>query len=186
MPHSLIMSFHLDRYHKFYPNGKDVTKLCAIIAQCCNGLTGSNDNTTHSAVAVMHPVALWFWLQSLSSLIYAPNVSHTSTLRSDCQGLTLSPLLTPTVNTMYCDVVLIACLKIRQSNTGSSAVQMSSIWGLGIIGNVDEVEICTLSNTQWPAHSDIHIAPLVSSERPTQERLWAEGGPEEVKLNLWS
>ena len=30
-------------------------------------------------------------------------------LRSDCQGLTLPPILTPTVDTTYCDVVFIAC-----------------------------------------------------------------------------
>ena len=29
------------------------------------------------------------------------------TLRRDCQGLTLTPLLTPTVDTTYCNVVLI-------------------------------------------------------------------------------
>ena len=31
------------------------------------------------------------------------------TLRSDYQGLTLPPLLTPAVDTTYSDVVLIAC-----------------------------------------------------------------------------
>ena len=84
------------------------------------------------------------------------------TLRSDCQGLTLTPLLTPTVDTTYSDGVLIACLKPCQftlCNTGSSDVQKSSIWGLGIVGvNADEVEISTVSRstTQCPAHSDIH------------------------------
>ena len=42
-------------------------------------------------------------------------------------------------------------------NTGSGDVQKSPIWGLGSVGgNVDEVEISTVSTTQCPAHSDIH------------------------------
>ena len=81
-------------------------------------------------------------------------------LEEDCQGLTLISLLTPAVDTTYCDGVLIACLKPCQftlCNTRSSDVQESSVWGLGIVGvNVDEVEISTVSNTQCPAHSDIH------------------------------
>ena len=36
-------------------------------------------------------------------------------------------------------------------------VQNSPIWGLGSIGgNVDEVEISTVSTTQCPAYSHIH------------------------------
>ena len=81
------------------------------------------------------------------------------TLRSNCQGLTLPPLLTPTVDTMYCDAVLIACRETSQfilCDTGSGDVQKSPIWDLGSVGgNVDEVEINTVSTTQYPAHSDI-------------------------------
>ena len=81
-------------------------------------------------------------------------------LRSDCQGLALSPLLTPTVDTTYCDVILIACHETSQfmlCDTGSGDVQKSPIWGLGSIGgNVDEVGVSTVSTTQCPAHSDDH------------------------------
>jgi len=81
------------------------------------------------------------------------------TLRSDCQGLTLPPLLTPTVDTTYCDVVLIAHRKTSEfmlCNTGSD-IQKSPIWGLESIGgNVDEVEISTVSTTQCPSHSNIY------------------------------
>ena len=42
-------------------------------------------------------------------------------------------------------------------DTASGDVQKSPIWSLGSIGgNVDEVEISTVSTTQCPAHSDIH------------------------------
>ena len=42
-------------------------------------------------------------------------------------------------------------------DTGSCDVQKSSIWGLWSIGgNVDEVEISTVSTTQCPAHSHIY------------------------------
>ena len=42
-------------------------------------------------------------------------------------------------------------------DTDSGDVQKSPIWDLGSIGgNVDEVEISTVSTTQCPAHSDIH------------------------------
>ena len=99
------------------------------------------------------------------------------TLRSDCQGLTLIPLLTPTVDTTYCDGVLIACLKPCQftlCDTGSSDVQESSIWGLGIIGvNVDEVEISTVSTTQCPAHSDIHSS--IGFPRPREANTGKNG-----------
>ena len=73
------------------------------------------------------------------------------TLRSDCQGLTLPPLLTPTVSTIYCDIVLIACHETSQfmlCDTTSDDVQKSPIRDLGSIGgNVDEVEISTVSTT---------------------------------------
>ena len=95
------------------------------------------------------------------------------TLRSNCQGLTLPPLLTPTVDTVYGDVVLIACHETSQftlCNTGSGDVQKSPIWGLGsIVGNADEVEISTVSNTQCPAHSDIHSSTDISSKINTGE-----------------
>ena len=86
------------------------------------------------------------------------------TLRSDFQGLSLIPLLTATVDTTYCDVVLIAYMKPCQftlCNTGSSDIQETSIWGLGIIGgNVDEVEISTAFITQCPSHGDTHISSI--------------------------
>ena len=95
------------------------------------------------------------------------------TLRSDCQRLTLTPLLTPTVDTIYCDVVLIDCHETSQfilCNIGSGDVQKSSIWSLGSIsGNVDEVEISTFSTTQCPAHSDIHSSTDISREVNTGE-----------------
>jgi len=73
------------------------------------------------------------------------------TLRSDCQGLTLTPLLTLTVDTMYCNVVLIVSMKASQCvlcNTDISDVQKSSIWGIGTIGgNVDDIEISAVSTT---------------------------------------
>ena len=89
------------------------------------------------------------------------------TLRSDCQGLTLISLLTPTVDTTYCDVILIACHETSEfilCNTGSGDVQKLVILGLGSIsGNVDEVEISTVSTTQCPTHSDIHSSTDISS-----------------------
>ena len=95
------------------------------------------------------------------------------TLRSDCQGLTLTPLLTPTVDTTYCDVVLIACHETGQfmlCDTGSGDVQKSLIWGLGSIGgDADEVGISTVSTTQCPAHSDIHSSIDIFREFNTRE-----------------
>ena len=95
------------------------------------------------------------------------------TLRSDCQRLALTSLLTPTVDTIYYDAVLIACYKTSQSmlcNTGSGDVQKSSIWALGSIGgNVDEVEISTVSTTQCPAHSDIHSSTDIFRKVNTRE-----------------
>jgi len=74
---------------------------------------------------------------------------------------------------MYCDVVLIACHEISQfmlCDTGSGNVQRSSIRGLGSVGgNVDEVEISTVSTTQYPAHSDIHSSTDISSNINTGE-----------------
>jgi len=94
-------------------------------------------------------------------------------LRDDCQGLTLISLLTPTVDTTYCDVVLIACHEISQfklCDSGSGDVQKSPIWGLGSIGgNVDEVEISTVSITQCPVHSHIHNSTNVFRDVNTGE-----------------
>jgi len=55
-------------------------------------------------------------------------------------------------------------------NTGSSNVQKSSIWGLGIIGgDVDEVEISTVSTTQCPAQIDTHSSIGIFREVNTGE-----------------
>ena len=95
------------------------------------------------------------------------------TLRRNCQGLTLIPLQIATVDTMYCDVVLIVCHETSQfilCDIGSGDVQKSPIWSLGSVGgNVDEVEISTVSTTQCPAHSDIHNSTDISSEANTGE-----------------
>ena len=95
------------------------------------------------------------------------------TLRSYCQGLTPIALQNPTVDTTYCDVVLIACHEASQfmlCDTGSGDVQKSPIWGLGSIGgNVDEVEISTASTTQCPAHSHIYSSTDISREINTGE-----------------
>ena len=95
------------------------------------------------------------------------------TLRtSDCQGLTLSPLLTTTTAT-YCDAVLITCHETSQfilCDTTSGDVQKSTIWGLGSTGgNVDEVEINTVSTTRCPAHSYIHSSTDIFREVNTGE-----------------
>ena len=61
----------------------------------------------------------------------------TVTLRSNSQGLTLHSLLTPTVDSTYTNVVLIACHKTSQFmvfNTAIGDVQKSPIWSLGSIG----------------------------------------------------
>ena len=97
------------------------------------------------------------------------------TLRSNCQGFTLPPHQTTTVccHTTYCDVVLIACHETNQfilCDTGISDVQKSSIWDLGSVGgNVDKVEISTVSTTQSPVHSDIHSSTDISREANTGE-----------------
>ena len=94
-------------------------------------------------------------------------------LRSDCQGLTLIPFLITTVDTTYCDVVLIARHETSQfmlCDTVSGYVQKSSIWGLGSIGiDVDEVEVSTVSTTQCPPHSDIHSYTDIFREVNTGE-----------------
>ena len=105
--------------------------------------------------------------------------SHlTHTLRFDFQGFTLPALLTPTVDTTYCNVVLIACHETSQFMLcDTSDVQKSSIWGLGSVGgNVDEVEISTVSTTQCPAHSDIHSSTDISREANTGEDGDSRGG----------
>ena len=56
------------------------------------------------------------------------------------------------------------------SDIGIGDVQKFVIWGLWSIGgNVDEVEISTLSTTQWPAHSDIHSSTHIIEEVNTGE-----------------
>ena len=63
------------------------------------------------------------------------------TLRSNYQGLTF----TPTVDSTYCDTILIACHETSQCCPGRVDIQKSPIRGLGSIsGNVDEVEISTV------------------------------------------
>ena len=55
-------------------------------------------------------------------------------------------------------------------DTGSGDVQKSPICALGSIsGNVDEVEISTVSTTQCPAHSHIHSSTDISREVNTGE-----------------
>ena len=50
-------------------------------------------------------------------------------------------------------------------DTGSGDVQKSPIWGLGSIGgNVDEVEISTVSITQCPVYSHIHSSTDIFRE----------------------
>ena len=98
------------------------------------------------------PVIIWY----LTAII----MSYTLTLRINFQGLTLMSHKTTTVHcyTKYCNVVIITCHETSEltlCDTGISDVQKSSIWGLGSIsGNVDEVEISTVSTT--PAHSDTY------------------------------
>ena len=74
---------------------------------------------------------------------------------------------------MYCDVVLIACHETSQfmlCDTGISDVQKSPIWSVGSIGgNIDEVEISTVSTTQCQAHIKIHTSTNISSKINTGE-----------------
>ena len=111
-------------------------------------------------------------LESTTHINHAVSIT-VHTLCSDWQGLTCTPFLSATVDTTYCDVVLIACHKSSQfvlCNNGSDDVQKSSIWGLGSIsGNVDEVEISTVSSTQCPPHSDLHSSISIFSEVHTRE-----------------
>ena len=52
----------------------------------------------------------------------------------------------------------------------ASDVQKSLVWGLGNVGgNVDEVEISTVSTTQCPAQSDIHSSTYIFIEANTRE-----------------
>ena len=111
--------------------------------------------------------------------VYIIRSNLTHTLRSNCQGLTLSSLLAATDAT-YCDVVLIACHETSQfklCDTGSGDVQKSPIWGLGSIGgNADEVEISTVSTTQCPAHSHTHSSTDISSKINTGQGGDSRGG----------
>ena len=115
-------------------------------------------------------------------IIYALEISMTSshmhstllfrklTLRSHCQGLTLPALLFPTVDTTYCDVVLIACHETSQFMLCGGYVHKFPIQGLESIGgNLDEVEISTVSTTQCPAYSHIHSTTDISREVNTGE-----------------
>ena len=100
------------------------------------------------------------------------NIVHT--LWSDCQGLTLTPLLTPTVDTTHCNVVFIVCMKTSQymwqCDTGSGDVQKSTIWGLRTIGgNGDEIEISTVSTTDCPVHGNVHSSTDIFREANTRE-----------------
>ena len=101
------------------------------------------------------------------------------TLKCDCQGVTVIPLLMHTVHTMYCDIILISCHETSQfilCDTGSGDVQKSPIRRLGSIGgNVDEVEISTVSTTQSPGHSHIHNSTDISREVNTGDH-WDRGG----------
>ena len=55
-------------------------------------------------------------------------------------------------------------------DTGIGYVQKSPIWGLGRVGgNVDEVEISTVSTTQCPAHSSIHTSAIIFKQVNTGE-----------------
>ena len=107
----------------------------------------------------------------LGSLRLGSITSVQVTLRSNCQGVTLTPLPPPTVDSMYCDVVLIVCMKTSQltlCDTGSGDVQKFSIWSIGSIsGNGDEVVISTVSTT--PVHDKIYSSTGVFREVHTRE-----------------
>ena len=97
----------------------------------------------------------------------------THTFRSNCQGLTRMSLLTPTVDTTYCDVIIITRLKTSQlilCDTGSGDVEKPPIWDPESIAcNVDEVEVSTVSTTQCPVHSDIYSSSYIFRESITGE-----------------
>ena len=84
------------------------------------------------------------------------------------QGLTLIPLLTTGTGATYCDAILIAIHKTSQfvpCDIASSDVEKPPIRDLGSIGgNVDEVEISTVSTAQCPAHSHIDISIIMVRE----------------------
>ena len=89
-------------------------------------------------------------------------------MKGNYQRLTLTPLLTSTVDTTYCDVVLVACHKTsEQCNTSGVDVQKSPIGCLGIVGG--NVDISTVSKTQGPSHSDIDSSIDISREANTGE-----------------
>jgi len=74
---------------------------------------------------------------------------------------------------MYCNVVFMAYNETSQfilCDTGIGDVQKPSIWCLeSISGNVNEVEISSVSTTQCPAHSDIHSSTDILREVNTGE-----------------
>ena len=82
-------------------------------------------------------------------------------------------LLTLAVDTTYCDIIIIASLKTSQfilCDTCIGDVQKPPIWDPESIGgNVDEVEINTVSTTQCPVHSDIHSSADIFREANTRE-----------------
>ena len=110
----------------------------------------SNLETSSEFTVKKNSHGLFFPLQRLLCkwLRSAPS-AHT--LRSNSQRLTLPPLLTSTVDTMYCNVVFMAYNETSQfilCDTGIGDVQKPPIWCLeSISGNVNEVEISTVSTT---------------------------------------
>ena len=101
------------------------------------------------------------------------------TMWSNYQRLAVPPFKTFTVDTTHCNVVLIVCHQTSQfilCDTASD-VQKPPVWGLGSVGgNVDEVEISTVSITEGPAHFDIHssMATDIFREMKTVE-CWNRG-----------
>ena len=118
---------------------------------------------------------------TMSTTVYVTLINvRRCTLRSDCQGATLSSLLILTVDTTDCDVVLIACYKTSQfllCDTGSGDVQKSPIWSLGSIGgDADEVK-SALSPALSVQFTVTFTAPLTSPEKATKKRIGTGGGP---------
>ena len=92
------------------------------------------------------------------------------TLWNNCQWLTLSPFLIPTVDTTYCDVVLIVCHKTSQFILCDIGIGEPPIWCIRSIGgNVDAVEISTVCTTQCPTYSDILSSTDIIRECNTGE-----------------
>ena len=128
----------------------------------------------HTYIHICNAITLVWGLLRLASItvtntkILIMQVPRANTLRSNYQGLTFTPLLTPTVDTTYCNVVLQANNEISElilCDTGIGNVQKTIIWGLRSIGgNVDEVEISTVSSTQCPVHSHIHSSTEIFRE----------------------